>query len=269
VGNPPAGTYGGSAGDFTAATSTDVIAATIPSYVVTTAPAPLLARIEVTSRVPKATTEYVIGDLKASTALSAGTSTIELKAPAGTLFPNSVSDYTVADLKNVSASAHPGSLSGGGTNDVILSLGANVTSGDFMDVVADGVTNPPSGTYQISLGGDVVVALAPRSTPPVPPRPVPHPQPVWPRFLTTGTLVMTPHHSYVVLGHTVRPLLGARVLVAYRTGPHHRLATRWSYRVQFNSATAKRVVELRISERQWIRWTGRLYRVEVLGQLAR
>ena len=87
VGNPPAGTYGGSAGDFTAATSTDVIPATIPSYVVTTAPAPLLARIEVTSRVPKATTEYVIGDLKASTALSAGTSTIELKAPAGLLVP--------------------------------------------------------------------------------------------------------------------------------------------------------------------------------------
>jgi hypothetical protein len=269
VTNPPAGTYGGSAGDFTAATSTDVIPATVPSYLVTAAPAPLLARLELTSRVPKAAAEYIIGDLKASAALSAGTSVIELKAPAGAVFPNSVSDYTVADLENVSASAHPSSLSGGGTNDVILSLGANVASGDFMDVVAGGITNPPSGTYQITLGGDLVAALAPRSTPPVPPRPVPHPQPVWPRFLTTGTLVMTPHHSYVVLGHMVRPLLGARVLVAYRSGPHHRVVTRWSYRVQFNSAMAKRVVEVRISERQWIRWTGRVYRVEVLGQLVR
>ena len=157
----------------------------------------------------------------------------------------------MADLKNVSASAHPGSLSGGGTNDVILSLGANVTSADFMDVVADGVTNPPSGTYQISLGGDVVVALAPRSTPPVPPRPVPHPQPVWPRFLTTGTLVMTPHHSYVVLGHTVRPLLGARVLVATAPAPITGWLLAGVIESNSTSATAKRVVELRISERQW------------------
>jgi hypothetical protein len=213
--------------------------------------------------------EYVVGDLQSSTALVAGASTIELKAPSGTSFPNSVSDYTVADLTSLSSSSHPASLTGGGTNDVVLSLGANVSSGDFLDVVADEVTNPPSGTYQLSLAGDLTAALAPRSAPPAPPRPVPHPQPVWPRFLTTGTLVMVPHHSYVVVGHSVRPLLGERVLVAYRTGPHKRVVLRWSYRVVFNSTMSKRDVQLRISERQWIRWTGRLYRAEVLGQLFR
>jgi hypothetical protein len=267
VSNPPTGTYGGPAGDFTVFTSADVIPATVPSYVVTAVPAPLLARIEVTSRAPRSSAEYIIGDLKASAALVAGTSTIDVKAPARTSFSTSVSDYTIADLTHLSASSHPSSISGGGTNDVVLSLGASVASGDFMDVVADGVTNPPSGSYQMALAGDITAALAPRSTPPVPPPPIPHPHPVWPRFLTAGTLVMTPHHSYVVMGHSVRPLLGARVLVAYRSGPHRRVVLRWSYRVQFTSVMSKRGVELRISEHQWVRWSGRLYRVKVLGQL--
>jgi hypothetical protein len=269
VTNPAAGSYGGAAGDFAVGTSSDAIPATVPAYVVTAAPAPLLARIEVTPRAPGSTAEYIIGDLKASAPLAAGTSTIELKAPSGTSFPSSVSDYTVADLRNLSASAHPSSVSGGGTDDVVLSLGANIADGDSLDVVAEGVTNPPSGTYQVSLVGDLSAALTPRSAPPVPPRPVPHPQPVWPKFLTTGALVMTPHHSYVVIGHSVLPLLGERVLVAVRVKPHHRVVLRWSYRVQFTPAMAKHFVELRISERRWIRWTGRMFRVQVLGQLVR
>jgi hypothetical protein len=57
--------------------------------------------------------------------------------------------------------------------------------------------------------------------------------------------------------------------VAYRTGPHDRVVLRWSCRVVFNSTMSKRDVELRITERQWTRWTGRLYRAEVLGQLFR
>jgi hypothetical protein len=185
VGNPPAGNYGGSAGDFTVATAADIIPASVPAYAITAAPAPVLASIELSSTAPGAVAGYTIGDLKLTAAMAAGSSTIELNGPGGTMFPGAAGDYTIVDLTNGSSSAHAASVSGGGTNDVVLEMGANLAAGDFIDVVATGVVNPPAGTYSMTLTGNLGAAVPP--TTPTPPSVV----------ATTASLSMSPNPAQV------------------------------------------------------------------------
>ncbi len=198
VTNPPAGTYGGSAGNFTVATSTDVIPAGVASYVVSAAPAPVLASIELSSTSPGAVASYTVGDLKLTANLVAGSSTVQLQGPAGTMFPGVAAAYNLADLTRPSASGHPRAVSGGGTNVVTLVVGTNLASGDFIDVVANGVVNPPPGTYSLTLAGDLVAAVPP-ATPPPPPTKAP----------TTTTLSVSPNPvtvgATVTFTATVRP----------------------------------------------------------------
>jgi Bacterial Ig-like domain (group 3) len=163
--NPAAGTYGGTAGNFTVSTASDVIAVLVPSYVITAAAAPVLASIELSTTAPGGTAQYSIGDLKATAALVAGSSTIELKAPSGTRFPGDVVDYTVTDVTHAT-SAHLASVSGGGTNDVVLKLGASVAGGDFIALAASNVVNPGAGSYDLSVDGALVGAVPPVAPPP-------------------------------------------------------------------------------------------------------
>jgi|SRR5579875_66615 len=171
VTNPPAGTYGGSSGNFTVSTSADVVPAPVPSYVVTAAPAAALATVEVNPSTPGAVAQYTIGDLRATAQLPAGSGTIVLDAPGGTVLPAPAGDYTVVDLTNGAGTAHPASVAGGGSPTVTLRLGATVNSGDFIELVVEGVANPPAGTYHMTLTGDLTAAVAPSTTPPVPPKP--------------------------------------------------------------------------------------------------
>ncbi len=172
VANPPAGTYGGSAGNFTVVTSAAVVPAPVPSYTVTAAAAPALATIEVNPTTPEASATYTIGDLRATADLVAGSATITLDAPQGTVLPGAAVDYTVGDLSTGPGSAHPASVLGGGSDTVTLGLGATVASGDFIDIVVDGVVNPGPGTYQLTVAGNLEAAAAPSTTPPPPPKPV-------------------------------------------------------------------------------------------------
>ncbi len=167
VANPPAGDYGGSTGDFSVASSADSIPVNLPAYIVTAAPAPVLASIELSSTAPGASAEYSVGDLRAASALAAGSATIELKGPAGTLFPGALGDYNLVDLTHGAYSSRPSSLSGAGTNDVVLTLGASVPAGDFLEVVADGVVNPAPGDYAMTLAGDIDAAVPPTTPSPV------------------------------------------------------------------------------------------------------
>ena len=171
VTNPGAGAYGGSAADFLVSTSADTVPVTLPSYTIASRPAPQSASIELSSAVPGVTTTYTIGDLKASSDLVAGHDTIKLMAPAGTVFPVAFGDYTVADLTKPSLSAQPSSLVGGGSNSVTLTLGSTVPAGNYIDVVATGVKNPPPGNYQATLTGNIEASVAPRTSAPVPPAP--------------------------------------------------------------------------------------------------
>jgi hypothetical protein len=166
VGNPPAGSYGGSAGNFTVATSADVVPADIPAYTIAAAPAPVTASIELSSSAPGALAQYSVADLRATAALSAGTGTIELQGPVGTVFPANTGDYSLSDVTSKAGAAPPESLSGGGTNDVVLHLGSNVASGNFFDVVASDVVNPPAGTYHLTVVGNVQAAVPPTAPPP-------------------------------------------------------------------------------------------------------
>ena len=190
--NPAAGDYGGSAGNLSIATSADSVAVNLPAYVVTAAPAPVLATIGLSSTAPGASAQYSIGDLRATGTLAAGTATIELRGPAGTVFQGAVGDYDVVDLTH-GFSSHPVSITGAATNDVILTLGASVTSGDFLEIVADGVVNPAPGSYSISLAGDIEPAV-----PPTPPSPV---APPVPSARTTTALSASPNP--VLTGRTV------------------------------------------------------------------
>jgi hypothetical protein len=159
--NPAAGTYGGAAGDFTVATSSDVVPAEGPSYSVTAAPAPVLASVEISPPTPGASAQYAVGNLEASTALVAGSSTVEVQGPSGTVFPGAPLDYTIVDISAQGASAHPASISGGGTNDVVLTMGSNIAAGHFLELTVSGALNPPTGNYQMSVTGDVTAAVAP------------------------------------------------------------------------------------------------------------
>lgn len=269
VTNPSAGNYGGSAGDFNIVTSTDLIPASLPAYVITAAPAPVLASIELSSTAPKTGASYLVRDLRTTSSLAAGNATIELKAPAGTVLPGSAADYVIADLTNRGASAHPSSVSGGGTDDVVLQLAANIGSGDYLDVLALGVTNPPPGQYDISLVGDLTAAVPPSVQPPAPPKPVPQPpvhhHPVWPRYLVNGALVKTPQAYYVAYHQSLWRVLGSRQLVAVRV--HNHVRYQWRYGARLDIPKRHRTVQVRFDGRHWVNWDGRLYRVGNLSRI--
>jgi hypothetical protein len=271
VTNPSAGSYGGSAGDFTVATSADVIPVGVPAYVVSPAPAAPTASIELSSTAPQTSATYLVRDLKATSALAEGTSTIELKAATGTVLPTATSDYVIADVTNTKASAHPLAISGGGTNDVVLVLAADIASGDFLDLQVTDATNPASGDYALAMIGDLEAAIPPAAPPPVPPKPVPQPpahhHPLWPAYLRTGALVKTPHAYYVVIRHQLWRVLGARERVAVRR--HHHVSLRWTSRVSLLKPMHGHFVQVRYHGHHWQRWDGRLYRAQSLNQLVR
>ena len=217
--NPPAGSYGGSAGNFTVATGADIIPASVPAYAITAAPAPVLASIELSSTAPGAVAGYTIGDLKLTASLSAGSSTIEIKGPGGTMFPGSASQYTIVDLTNGSASAHAATVSGGGTNDVVLRVGANLAAGDFIDVVATGVVNPPPGTYSLTLAGNLMAAVPPQT--PTPPAVAttttslsmsPNPAQVGGTVTYVATITPAPNGGSVELTSNGSPVAGCQAL---------------------------------------------------------
>ncbi len=77
----------------------------------------------------------------ATSALAAGTDSISLTGPAGTVFPNSCS-YTIIDTTpdpDVEWGACAGSMPD--TNQVTLTVGNNVAAGHALQVVVDDVEN--------------------------------------------------------------------------------------------------------------------------------
>jgi hypothetical protein len=113
------------------------------------------ATIELSSPSSSTSADYSIGGLEANAELAEGSATLELSGPLGTVFPSTAADYDIVDLSNSSATAAPVAVSGGGTDDVVLTLGANVPSGDLLDILASSVVNPAAGNYTISVLGDV------------------------------------------------------------------------------------------------------------------
>lgn len=161
VTNPVAGLYGGSSGDFTVSTTSDASPVDIPSYQVTASPSASQASIELSSAVPGAAATYLFGDLQATAALS----TLQLQAPAGTVFPSGTSYYSVTDETTEATALVPASVTGGGTSDVTIMLPAGVGQGDYVAVDVSDVRNPATaGTYTTSVTGAVQAAVKPVPT---------------------------------------------------------------------------------------------------------
>ncbi len=122
------------------------------------------ATVELSSPSPSTAAVYSIGGLEAAAALAGGSATLELIAPSGTVFPATAADYDVIDLSNGPVTVEPSAVAGGGTDDVVLTLGANVSPGDLIDIFASGVVNPPAGNYTISVLGNIEAATSASAT---------------------------------------------------------------------------------------------------------
>ena len=101
---------------------------------------------------------YTIANVKASAAMTGGSSTIALQGPAGTVFPNASGDYSITDSTTPSGSGTvTAGLTGGGTNNVTFTVPNSINSGDALTLTVLGVINPStaSSTYQINVVGNV------------------------------------------------------------------------------------------------------------------
>jgi hypothetical protein len=164
---------GGGNYSLNVSTSEDPTVATTLGYQIAAATANNVtageATMELSSPSSSTSSVYSIGGLEANAALTGGSATLELNGPPGTVFPSTAADYDIVDLSDSSATAEPIAVSGGGTDDVVLTLGANVSSGDLIDIFASSVVNPAAGNYSLSVLGDIQATTpsTASSTPPV------------------------------------------------------------------------------------------------------
>ena len=155
VTNPAAGTYGPTSTPMAISTSMDPVAVSLPTYILAVAPATVLPILSTSTAAAGVATNYSITGLRVSAAIAAGSSTIELKAPSGTVLPATSSAYLVSDLSNSSLSFVPTVLSGANSNDVVLMANRSIPSGDNLSLSINGALNPAPGRYTMSVVADV------------------------------------------------------------------------------------------------------------------
>ena len=99
-----------------------------------------------------ATATYTISNVKASGALTGGTSTIQLQAPSGTVFPNNPGFYSIVDATTSSGSGTvTAALSGGSTNVVTFTVPHNINAGDVLTITVGDVINPNTASSADSI----------------------------------------------------------------------------------------------------------------------
>jgi hypothetical protein len=170
VTNPPTV---GTIDDFTVASTADPVPAEAPPYSITANATPgVLVTVDPSTTGALAT--YTLSNIRALGAMTGGSSTIKLEAPAGTVFPNSPSFYTVTDQTTPSGSGTvTAALSGGGSNVVTFTVPNSIEQGDELTLNVADVLNPnaPSSTDSITLVG-AVTNLPPTAPPPTASNPV-------------------------------------------------------------------------------------------------
>ncbi len=143
--------------DFSVSTSSDTVATTAAAY---TIGANGSAGVVVTpnpSTVGSLAT-YTISGLKASAAMTGGSSTLNLVGPTGTVFPASAASYSITDSTTSSGSGTvTAGVSGGGTSNVTITVPNTINSGDSLTLTILTVINPSvaSSAYSIALHGNV------------------------------------------------------------------------------------------------------------------
>jgi hypothetical protein len=205
VTNPPAGTVN----DFTVSTTSDPVPVDAPPY---TIGASAGVNVSVSPSSAGALATYVISDLYASGAMSAGSSAITLDAPAGTTFPSNPAEYSVQDTTTPSGSGTVSAApSGGGSNDVTFKVPGNVSAGDRLTVTVLDVINPSaaSSTYTIGLTGAV-------TGPSTAAAPFPHADVTYPN----GAIINFSGKDYVLAGGHAFEVTSSKVLSALQKVDH-------------------------------------------------
>ena len=208
VTNPPAGTVN----DFAVWTSFDTVPVDAPPYTIG-ASAGVNVSVSPVSAGSLAT--YVISDLYASAAMSAGSSAITLDAPTGTTFPSSPAEYSLQDSTTPSRSGPvTAPLTGGGTNDVTFKVPGDIGAGDLLTVTILGVINPStaSSTYTIGLTGEVTGPSTPAAL-------FPHALVTYPN----GAIIRFSGQDYVLAGGHAFEVTSSRILAALQKVDHARV----------------------------------------------
>jgi hypothetical protein len=147
----------GTIGDFSAATTGDPVPTNAPAYAIAANGSPgVLVTVNPVTTAAVAT--YTIANVRASAALTGGTSTIMLDAPSGTVFPNNPAYYSITDSTTSSGSGTvSAALSGGSTNVVTFTVPNTINSGDVLTLTVADVVNPStaSASDSITIHGSV------------------------------------------------------------------------------------------------------------------
>ncbi|HMK96810.1 MAG TPA: hypothetical protein VK425_04635, partial [Acidimicrobiales bacterium] len=177
VTNPPGS---GSIADFSVATQTDPVPAYAAPYTIGANVAPGVV-VTASPTTTGAVSVYKISNVYASAAMTGGTSTVKVEAPAGTVFPNNPSLYALQDSTTASGSGPvTAALTGGGTNTVTFTVPNNISSGDMLTITVQDVLNPAtaSSSDSITLVGTVTgpapeaaTTTTTRPKPPAKPKP--------------------------------------------------------------------------------------------------
>ena len=162
-------------------TSEDVLPTAAAAYTIGASASPGVS-VNVSPTSLSALATYTISNVRATNALTGGSSTIAIVGPTGTVFPNTASLYTVEDSTTPAGSAAANAIvSGGGSNDVVIRVANNINSGDTLALTVQDVINPSiaSSTYQLTLQGNVAGLAPTPTTTTVPPTTttVPKPKP--------------------------------------------------------------------------------------------
>jgi hypothetical protein len=178
--NPAAATIS----DFKVSTSDDVLPTAAAAYTVGASASPGVS-VNVSPNSLSALATYSISNVRATSELAGGSSTISIIGPSGTVFPNTASLYTVEDSTTPSGSgAATAIVSGGGTADVVFEVANTINSGDILALTVQDAINPSiaSSTYTLTLEGNVSGLAPTATTTTVPPTtttaPKPKPKPV-------------------------------------------------------------------------------------------
>jgi len=154
VTNPGAGTYS----DLDIWTSTDTVPVAAPPYTISVS-GTTGVNVTVTPTTTGAVATYTISNLFATAAFTGGSvaNPIELTAPAGTVFPDTGSDFSVMDTTTPTGSGTFVLHSYNAGNDVVLIPPNNIASGDLLTITAADVINPSgsSSTDNIVITGAV------------------------------------------------------------------------------------------------------------------
>ena len=205
VTNPPAGTVN----DFTVATSSDSVPVDAPPY---TIGASAGVSVSVSPSSAGSLASYVISDLYASTAMTAGSSAITINAPTGTVFPSNSAEYSVQDATTPSGSGTvTAAISGGGSNAITFKVPGNINVGDRLSITALDVINPStaSSTYTIGLTGAI-------TGPSTAAAPFPHAHLTYPN----GAIIRFSGKDYVLAGGRAFEVTSTKILTAVQKVDH-------------------------------------------------